>query len=129
MNSREVLIPRHQPEVAIDHHDAVAHAGQRRFENRPLTRDGLMAAAGGGLGAQQQQGQHRNDQRDAAGEQQRIRLPVGRREQGLVAIEADNHLQVLIRNRGESVHSIGIIQTRCAGPASLGRLAHRSKER
>ena len=82
-----------------------------------------MAAAGGSLRAQQQQSQHRNEQRDAAGKQQRIHLPVGRRTQRLVAIEADNHLQVVIRNRGESVHPIDIIQTRCAGPASLGRSA------
>ena len=40
----KVLVPRHQPKIAIDHHDAVAHAGQRRLENRLFVRERLVPA-------------------------------------------------------------------------------------
>ena len=42
----KVLVPCHQPKIAIDHHDAVAHAGQRRLENRPLAGQRFVAAPG-----------------------------------------------------------------------------------
>ena len=120
---REVLVPRHQPKIAIDHHDAVAHAGQRRLENRPLARQRLVPAAGGVLRAQQQQRQQQDQQRDAAGEQQRVRLPVCCRPHRLGAIDADHDLQVAdperLRRRRSGRHRPDRDAPR---PASLGRL-------
>ena len=44
VNSGEEMVPRHQPEIAVHHHDPVAHAGQGRCENRAFVGERFVAA-------------------------------------------------------------------------------------
>ena len=72
---RKVLVPRHQAKIAIDHHDAVAHAGQGRLQDRRSCASASWRRRPVCLRAQQQYRQQQHQQRDAAGEHQRVRAP------------------------------------------------------
>ena len=73
-----------------------------------------MAAAGGSLRAQQQQSQHSMSSVMPPVNSSAFISQSAADTHRLGAIDADNHFQVVIRNRGEGVHPIDIIQTRCA---------------
>ena len=90
-------------QIAIDHHDAVAHAGQCRRQNGLFARQQFVTASRRTLLTQQQGRHQQHNQSGAAGENHRIALPSHRRGHCLGPVDADLHLQIAIRNGCEGI--------------------------